>query len=357
MIDGPSETRPDGIAISDHDESLIEEPSPTRAGYSLPRGLIIGLGLAAAVIVVAGLHAVPQIIAPIFLALVLTITVDPLRGMMIRRGAPRWLATLVVVIGVFAIIIGLVVSAIIGIARFASILPQYADEIQNQLAGLKSWLAGLGVSQADIEKMFSSIDKSSIIGLATAILTSLLGVLTSLFFIITLLIFLAVDGSVFGHRMNRHRPGREPVLTALGTFAAGTRNYFGVATIFGAIVAVLDGAALLILGIPGAGLWALLAFVTNYVPNIGFLIGLVPPALIALLDGGVSEMIIVIAVYCVLNFIIQSVLQTQIRRRRRRPDQHHELPVTDRLGIHPRPDRCDPGRPGQPAVQGPAGRR
>ena len=109
--------------------------------------------------------------------------------------------------------------------------------------------------------------------------------------------------------MNRHRPGREPVLTALGTFAAGTRNYFGVATIFGAIVAVLDGAALLILGIPGAGLWALLAFVTNYVPNIGFLIGLVPPALIALLDGGVSEMIIVIAVYCVLNFIIQSVLQ------------------------------------------------
>jgi len=309
MIDGPSETRPDGIAISDHDESLIEEPSPTRAGYSLPRGLIIGLGLAAAVIVVAGLHAVPQIIAPIFLALVLTITVDPLRGMMIRRGAPRWLATLVVVIGVFAIIIGLVVSAIIGIARFASILPQYADEIQNQLAGLKSWLAGLGVSQADIEKMFSSIDKSSIIGLATAILTSLLGVLTSLFFIITLLIFLAVDGSVFGHRMNRHRPGREPVLTALGTFAAGTRNYFGVATIFGAIVAVLDGAALLILGIPGAGLWALLAFVTNYVPNIGFLIGLVPPALIALLDGGVSKMIIVIAVYCVLNFIIQSVLQ------------------------------------------------
>ena len=157
--------------------------------------------------------------------------------------------------------------------------------------------------------MFSSVDKSSIIGLATAILTSLLGVLTSLFFIITLLIFLAVDGSVFGNRMTRHRPGREPVLTALGTFAAGTRNYFGVATIFGAIVAVLDGAALLILGIPGAGLWALLAFVTNYVPNIGFLIGLVPPALIALLDGGVSEMLIVIAVYCVLNFIIQSVLQ------------------------------------------------
>ena len=56
-------------------------------------------------------------------------------------------------------------------------------------------------------------------------------------------------------------------------------------------------------------LWALLAFVTNYIPNIGFIIGLVPPALLALITGGVGEMIAVIAVYCVLNFIIQSVIQ------------------------------------------------
>ena len=82
-----------------------------------------------------------------------------------------------------------------------------------------------------------------------------------------------------------------------------------MATIFGGIVAILDGAALLILGIPAAGLWALLAFVTNYIPNIGFIIGLIPPALLALLVGGPSLAITVIVVYCVLNFVIQSVLQ------------------------------------------------
>ena len=63
------------------------------------------------------------------------------------------------------------------------------------------------------------------------------------------------------------------------------------------------------MGIPAAGLWALLAFVTNYIPNIGFIIGLIPPALLGLLTGGPSLMITVIVVYCVLNFIIQSVLQ------------------------------------------------
>jgi AI-2 transport protein TqsA len=52
-----------------------------------------------------------------------------------------------------------------------------------------------------------------------------------------------------------------------------------------------------------------LAFITNYIPNIGFVIGLVPPALLALLTLGVPEMLVVIAVYCVLNFVIQSLIQ------------------------------------------------
>src|SRR6478609_6697969 len=279
------------------------------SGYGLPRGLIIMLGLAAGVVVAGGIHAVPDIIGPIFLALVLTITVDPLRGMLIRRGAPRWLATLVVILGVYAIIIGLVVAAAIGVAQFVGLMPQYADQIQAELSGLKSWLAGMGVTQEQVQSMLSNIDRSSILSYVGALLSGVMSALTSLLFIITLLIFLAVDGSVFGERMVKHRPGREPALNALGQFAAGTRKYFAVATIFGGIVAVLDGAALVIMGIPAAGLWALLAFVTNYVPNIGFIIGLIPPALLGLLVGGPSLMISVIVVYCVLNFIIQSVLQ------------------------------------------------
>ena len=89
------------------------------------------LGLAAGVVVATGIHAVPDLIGPIFLALVLTITVDPLRGMLIRRGAPRWLATLVVILGVYAIIIGLVVAAAVGVAQFVGLMPQYADQLQS----------------------------------------------------------------------------------------------------------------------------------------------------------------------------------------------------------------------------------
>ncbi|MET0866031.1 MAG: AI-2E family transporter [Nakamurella sp.] len=284
-------------------------PSTPRDGYGLPRGLIIALGVAAGVVIAAGIHSIPDILGPIFMAVVLVVTLDPIRGWLIRKGAPKWLATLAVILGIYAIVIGLFFAAIVGIAQLASLMPQYADQFQSQLDGIRSWLAGMGVSQADIQNALSSINKSSILSAAGALLSSIKGIFSSVFFLIVLVIFMGVDGSVFNERMILRRPGREPVLTALGTFAAGTRKYFGVATIFGGIVAILDGIALVILGIPAAGLWALLAFVTNYVPNIGFLIGLVPPALLALLTGGPSLMITVIVVYCVLNFIIQSVLQ------------------------------------------------
>src|SRR6478609_6109354 len=277
--------------------------------YGLPRVLIIVVGLAAGVVVAMGLRAIPGIIGPVFMALVLTITVNPIRGWLIRRGASRAVASLAVFLTVLIIVIGLFVAAIVGIVQLATLLPQYSDQINQQLSGAKSWLAGMGVTQADIESLFSNVNPSQIASVVGGLLSSISSILSFLLFMIVVLIFLAVDGVVFGERMAKVRAGREPVLNALDVFAKGTRKYFGVATIFGGIVAVLDGAALLIMGIPAAGLWALLAFVTNYIPNIGFIIGLIPPAILGLLVGGPSLMIAVIVVYCVLNFVIQSVLQ------------------------------------------------
>ena len=90
------------------------------------------------------------------------------------------------------------------------------------------------------------------------------------------------------------------------------RRYIVVSTLFGLVVALLDVGLLYWLGIPLPWLWGLLAFITNYIPNIGFIIGLVPPAVLALLEGGPGLMLTVIAIYCVLNLVIQSLIQPKI---------------------------------------------
>ena len=61
-------------------KSLPPSPTSTHGLSGLPRGLIIILGLAATVVVAAGIHQVPGILAPIFLAVVLTVTVNPIRA-------------------------------------------------------------------------------------------------------------------------------------------------------------------------------------------------------------------------------------------------------------------------------------
>jgi predicted PurR-regulated permease PerM len=265
--------------------------------------------VAAVVVAASGMRAIPDIIGPVFLAVVLTITVDPIRGMVMRWGAPRWLATLAVVIAVYAIVIGLMVGVVVGVAQFATLMPQYADQIQAQLASFSDWLTSIGLSQQKIQDMVQSIDTSKLVTFAENLLAGATGALSEVLLVLVLVLFLAADGAVFTAREAKYRAGREPVLNALDAFAKGTRKYFGVATVFGGIVAVLDGIGLLILGIPAAGLWALLAFITNYIPNIGFVIGLIPPAILGLLIGGPGLMIAVIVLYCVLNLIIQSVIQ------------------------------------------------
>ena len=79
--------------------------------------------------------------------------------------------------------------------------------------------------------------------------------------------------------------------------------------VFGLIVAVLDSIGLAIIGVPLVVLWGLLSFITNFIPNIGFIIGVIPPALLGLLVGGWQMMVTVLVVYIVLNAVVQSLIQ------------------------------------------------
>jgi predicted PurR-regulated permease PerM len=56
----------------------------------------------------------------------------------------------------------------------------------------------------------------------------------------------------------------------------------------------------------------LLAFITSYIPNLRFVIGLVPPALLALLQGRSKLMVSVVVTYSVINFVIQSIIEPKI---------------------------------------------
>ena len=286
---------------------MTSEASPRSP--ALPRTLVVLLGMAAAVIVVAGLHNISELIGPAFLALVLTICAHPLRHWLVGHHVPRWLATTAVIVTVYLVLLGLVLSLIVSIARLVELLPQYQQDLQNLVSDVTAWLTTFGVDEKQITAITKAIDPSQAIAVVTDVFSGLVSVLSDLFFIVTLLLFLAVDGVAFPVKLRSAEGAHGEFARAMAAFAVGTRRYLVVSTVFGLIVALLDVGLLYLLGIPLPWLWGMLAFITNYIPNIGFVIGLVPPVLLGLLENGWSGALAVIVGYCVLNVIIQSVIQ------------------------------------------------
>ncbi|WP_308164552.1 AI-2E family transporter [Nonomuraea sediminis] len=273
------------------------------------RGLRLLVGLASAAVVLLGLKQVNEIAAPAFLALVLTIAVGPLRTRLERRRAPGWVLFAVPLAVVLIVLLIFALALVIGVAQLVKLIPQYAPQYQELLSSIGQQLAKLGVTSAQAQQALSKLDPSKLLSAAQGLLGGLAGVITEVILIVLLLYTMSLDAVFLQRAVRRLRGSRPHLVGALSNFAGDTINYLVVSTVFGLIVAVLDGVALAILSVPLPVLWGMLAFITNYIPNVGFVIGLLPPALLALLDSGVGTMIWVIVIYCVLNFIIQSVIQ------------------------------------------------
>lgn len=290
---------------------MTDDRTPA-APEALPRGVLILVGLAAATITVAGMRSIADILGPVFLALVLTIAATPIRGMLTRRGVPRWLGTLAAIIAVYLGVVLLTASIVVAGARFAHLIPAYQDEFAGLLDNVHELLDSLGVRDEQIQTVLGSFDLGQLTDFVASLLGSTLSLLSNLAFVVALVLFMCVDSGSFAAQLESARARRPAFVQAIESFAAGTRKYFIVATVFGLIVAVIDTVFLLAVGVPAAVLWGLLAFITNYVPNIGFLLGLIPPAILALLEGGPGLMLAVIVAYSVINVVIQSVIQPKI---------------------------------------------
>ncbi|MEV0616451.1 AI-2E family transporter [Nonomuraea sp. NPDC050404] len=277
---------------------LVKEAAPPSGGL---RALIAG---AAAVVVLWGVEGLSAIIGPAFLALVLTIAVSPLRNRL-----TGWAAALVPLLVILLVLGALGGALAIAVARFAALMPQYADQYQRLLSSIAATLHGLGIEQVQVKQALSGIDAGRLVHAAQSLLSGLAGMASAVVLLVLVLYGMSLDAVTFRRTLARLTTGRPHLVTALRGFARDTCRYLVVCTIFGLIVAVLDTLALTLLAVPLPLLWGLLSFITNYIPNVGFVLGLAPPAVLALLDSGVATMAGVIVAYCVLNFLIQSIIQ------------------------------------------------
>ncbi|MEI5585507.1 MULTISPECIES: AI-2E family transporter [unclassified Agromyces] len=291
-----------------------DDPSAGAAApqSALPRATVILLGLASAAVVVFGLSAARGVVAPVLLALVLTICVHPVRRGLERRGVPRGLATGSAIVAVFALLSGFFAALFIALAQFTALLPQFADEIEAGVQRLSAGLEAIGFDARQAETIVGGLEPSRAIEIATGFLGGVTGIVFSLVIVLTLLILMAMDATYGPAILRQLEPRRPALVVALTGFTANVRRYMVMTTALGITQGVINWLALLLLQVPGALLWGLLSFICSFIPNVGYFIAIIPPIVFGLLAGGWPTVVAVIVVYAVVNAVVQSIIQPKV---------------------------------------------
>lgn len=304
--------------LTDVDTATVEARSPgTTPEPSThriwPRFLVIVLSLAGLVIALQFVQGLQAIVGPVFLGLNLVIIAYPLQAWLIRQGVHRFLGATVTVAVVVVVILVFMALILWSASELVMALPQYGQQFNEIYNSMITWIGSFGVTPDMMLEQLSGLNMSTVVSTATGIVTALLSNVTAILGLLATVVmtvfFLAMDSVAVDRRMTLLNTAKYELGTALTAFAEGVRRYWVVTTVFGLIVAVLDVAALAIIGVPMIWVWGVLSFLTNYIPNVGFIIGMVPPALLGLVEGGWGAFFGVVAAYSVLNFVIQAVIQ------------------------------------------------
>ena len=275
----------------------------------LPRFLIVVLGLAGLAFGIQFIQGLQTIVAPVFLALNLVVVVHPLQAYLISKRVPAIVAASITVVLVMALLVVFFALNAWAIAELVIVLPSYSDNLAQLYGEVISFTTSWGLTPEVIQNQLSAFDFSSLTDTALKVLSNVSAIVALLTTVIMTVFFVIMDSLQFPARLREVAHVAPQFSFAMRSFGKGVRRYWVVATIFGLIVAVFDVIALWIIGVPLALVWGVLAFTTNYIPNVGLIIGLIPPALMALLEGGWWDAMWVVIAYLTLNFVIQSIIQ------------------------------------------------
>lgn len=263
---------------------------------------------AALVVVLAGLRDIGSLLGPVFLALTLAVAARPAGHWLRARGVPRWLSTVLVLVLLYVVLVGMLAALALAVTQLVGVLPDYAAQFTNLWQGVLGWLADHGIHEDAITRATREVNVGTVVGVAQGVLSSLTSGATGALFLLLSVAFLVIDTAGIEARVKRVRAARPQLAAAVEDFTGRVRRYWLYSALFGLVLAAADYVALLLLGVPLALTWAVVAFICNFVPNVGFVLALIPPAILGLLIGGPWLGLGVVAAYVGISFAVQTLL-------------------------------------------------
>ena len=255
---------------------------------------------AAVVVVLAGLKAAQSLVIPFLMALFLAIICFPVVALLTARKVPVGLAVIAVVIVLLAAFSGF--GAIVGgsVNEFTAFATQNQARFDGLVKSASTWLEARDIDPASLD-LLNMLKPGKLINLLGGVLKNLAGVLSNFFLILLTMIFMLLEAASLPVKVRAAvGQGRFDVENFRHAIVQ-VQRYLGLKTVTSLTTGLLVGFWTAILGLDFAVVWGLLAFLLNYIPNIGSIVAAIPAVLLGLVQGGLGYAILIAVGYVVTN--------------------------------------------------------
>jgi predicted PurR-regulated permease PerM len=301
-----------GVAIS----SLMKRENEAYSSYSIPFLLSLNtmnkvhpvIIIACLVIITAGMKVSAPVLNPILLAALFAISLVPLVAWLLRKGLKQGpaiaLSILIVAVG------GLFMIGILGAAltRLIQNMPVYGERLSVLLKGLMDFLHARGIDMSDIRSL-EALSPSNMAKLALTLIGDVVALFGNAVLVLLLVIFFLIEFIRLRVNVDSGILSSDTWLAKIAGLGGEIRAYVSITAFTGFLTAIGNIILLLILGVDFPILWGFISFLTNFIPNIGFFIALIPPVFLALIESGGMYALIVVVGYFVINAIAENVIK------------------------------------------------
>lgn len=266
------------------------------------------LTIAAFLIIIAVVMYASSVITPILLALFITIVcAQPIRWLESKK-VPSGLAVTIVLLLILGLLFGL--GELIGrsVVKFSNDSAIYAQRLTILMTDLLNLLHGIGFDMS-VEKLESSISPNSVMNLSASFLGLIGNIMSNMLLIIFIVIFMLLEVNSFNLKIKAITSLTGGTVTYFKRIDQSIRQYLGLMTIISFLTAILVYIALVIIGVEYAVLWATIAFMFNFIPNIGSIMASIPAIVFAAIQLGGGGALWTTISYLAINMVIGNVVQ------------------------------------------------
>lgn len=266
--------------------------------------------MASVIVVLAGIKSASEIIVPFLLSLFLAIILLPAYSFFNKKGLPQSIS-LFIVVAVFILLISLVAQLIgSSIHDFNSNIGFYSDQLKVYYQSFVVIASKIGI-EISVDEISNLINSKQIMSFASQIMQSIGSMFTNGFVVLLTIIFMLLESSNFKDKIV-YSSNNSGAVSHVEKISSQIQEYMVLKAIISFVTGIIVWVALEVIGTDYAFLWAVIAFLFNFIPNIGSIIAAVPAVLLTLVQlGAVSSMIVAI-VYVAINVIIGSVVEPKV---------------------------------------------